>query len=56
MNEENQREGRNEQQAVVDDAIKEITNAEIEIALRNMKNRKATGPDNLPIEVHLWKS
>ena len=54
MNEENPREGRNEQQAVVEDAITEITSAEIEMALRNMKNGKATGPDNLPIEV--WNS
>ena len=34
--------------------IREITSAEIEMALRNMKNGKATGPDNLPVEV--WKS
>ena len=31
-----------------------ITNAVIEMALRIMKNGKATGPDNLPIGV--WKS
>ena len=54
MNEENPREGRNEQQAEVEDDITEITSAEIEMALRNMKNGKATGPDNLPVEV--WKS
>ena len=54
MNEENPREGRNEQQAEVDDDITQITSAEIEMALRNMKNWKATGPDNLPVEV--WKS
>ena len=51
MNEENPREERNEQQAVVEDCITEITSAEIEMALRNMKNGKATGPDNLPVEV-----
>ena len=34
--------------------ITEITSADIEMALRNMKNGKATGPDNLPVEV--WKS
>ena len=28
--------------------------AQIEMALRNMENGKATGPDNLPVEV--WKS
>ena len=44
------REGRNEQQAVVEDAITEITSAEIEMALRNMKNGKATGPDNLRVK------
>ena len=54
MNEENPREGRNEQQAEVEGDITEITSAEIEMALRNMKNGKATGPDNLPVEV--WKS
>ena len=53
MNEENPREGRNEQQAEVEDDITEINNAYIEMALRNMKNGKATGPDNLPVEV--WK-
>ena len=54
MNEHNPREGRNEQQAEVEGDITEITSAEIETALRNMKNGKATGPDNLPAEV--WKS
>ena len=54
INEENPREGRNEQQAEVEGDITEITSAEIEMALRNMKNGKATGPDNLPVEV--WKS
>ena len=54
MNEDNPRQGRNEQQAVVEDDVTEITSAEIEMALRNMKNVNATGPDNLPVEV--WKS
>ena len=54
MNEENPGEGRSEQQAEVEDDITEITSAYIEMALRNMKNVKATGPDNLPVE--LWKS
>ena len=54
MNEENPRQGRNEQQAEVEDDITEITTAEIEMALRNMKHWKATGLDNLPVEV--WKS
>ena len=51
MNKENPRKERNEQQAVVEDAIREITSAEIELALRNLANGKAIGPDNLPIEV-----
>ena len=38
----------------MEDDIKEITSAEIEMALRNTKNGKAAGPDNLPVEV--WKS
>ncbi len=54
MNEENPREGRNEQQAEVEGDITEITSAEIEMALRNMKNGKAIGPDHLPVGV--WKS
>ena len=51
MNEENPREGRNEQQAGVDDDITEITSAEIEMAARNINSEKATGPDNLPVKV-----
>ena len=54
MNEENPREGRNKQQVVVEDDITEINSADIEMALRNTKNGKATGPDKLPVEV--WKS
>ena len=54
MNEDNPREGRNERQAEVEVDITEITIAEIKMAIRNMKNGKATGTDNLPIEV--WKS
>ena len=47
MNEENPAEGRNEQQAEVEDDITEITSAEIEMALRNMKSGKATGTGKL---------
>ena len=36
------KEGRNEQQAEVEDAITEITSADIEMALTNPKNAKAT--------------
>ena len=46
MSEDNPREGRNEQQAEVDDVITEITSGEIEMALRNMKNVNVTGPDH----------
>ena len=35
----------------MEDAITNITSASIEMALRKTKNGKATGPDNLPIEV-----
>ena len=42
MNEENPREGRNEQQAEVEDDITESTSADTEMALRNMNNGKAT--------------
>ena len=38
----------------MEDAITEMTGAEMEMALRNTKNGKATGLDNLPVEV--WKS
>ena len=50
----NPNEGRNEQQSELEDAITEITGAEMEMALRNSKNGKATGLDNLSVEV--WKS
>ena len=46
MNEDNSREGRNEQQAEVEDDITEIASAEIEMSLRKMKSGKSTGPDN----------
>ena len=51
LNEEHPTEGRNEQQAEVEDDIREITSADIEMGLRNTKNGKAAGPDNLPVEV-----
>ena len=38
----------------LEDDITEMTSAEIEMALRSMKNGKSTGSDNLPVEV--WKS
>ena len=54
MNEEDPREEWKEQQSEAEDDITEITSAEIEMALRNTKNGKATGHDNLRVEV--WKS
>ena len=38
----------------MEDDITVIASAEIEMALRNMKNGKATEPDNLHVDV--WKS
>ena len=45
MNEENQREGRNEQQAEVDNGITDINSEQIDMVLRNINNWKAIGPD-----------
>ena len=48
MNEENPIEGRNEQQAEVEDDITEITSAELEKALRTTNNwKEATGSENV---------
>ena len=38
----------------MEDDITEITSADIEMTLRNLKNGKPTGSDNLPVEG--WKS
>jgi len=54
MNEENPRESRQETQRVVEKRTSEITSEEVEKAMKKMKNGKAVGPDNLPVEV--WKS
>ena len=40
-----------ETEGEVEDDITETTSADIEMAVRNMKNGKATGPDNIAIEV-----
>jgi len=53
MNEENPREAREEVQEYNLDEIEAFTEAEVRSALKKMKNGKAVGPDNLPIEV--WK-
>ncbi|XP_069970999.1 uncharacterized protein PF3D7_1120000-like [Penaeus vannamei] len=54
MNEENPRKSRKETQRVVEKRPSEITSEEVENAMKMMKNGKAVGPDNLPVEV--WKS
>ena len=51
-----EKEEMNSKHAEVKDDIIEITTAEIEMALRRMKNGKATGPDNLPVTHSLiWR-
>ena len=50
MNEENPRE-LDEVQVEVHTEVANITCSEIEKALKKMKNGKAVGPDNLPVEV-----
>ncbi|KAK4309954.1 hypothetical protein Pmani_018421 [Petrolisthes manimaculis] len=53
LNEENERylrgDGEQNEQEVAD-----ITRLEVELALKKMKNGKATGPDEIPVEV--WKA
>ena len=51
MDENNQAEIRKEQQVEVDDDFTEITSTRVEKARREMKNGKATGPHNQPVEV-----
>jgi len=53
MNEENPREQRQAIQVVNSEDMTTITVDEVKRALKKMKNGKAVGPDNLPIEV--WK-
>ena len=53
MNEENPREAREEVQEDNLDEIEASMEADVRSALKKMKNGKAVGPDNLPIEV--WK-
>ncbi|XP_061649478.1 band 4.1-like protein 5 isoform X3 [Phyllopteryx taeniolatus] len=53
MNEENEREGRVEEPSVVDQEVAMIGKGEVRKALKRMKNGKAVGPDDIPVEV--WK-
>ena len=53
MNEENERELRVEEVTAVDQDVAKIGKAELRRALKRMKNGKAAGPDNIPVE--LWK-
>ena len=53
MNEENER-GLTEREEVVEGPIDCVSIGEIRAVLRKMKNGKATGPDEIPVEI--WKS
>ncbi|XP_063597228.1 uncharacterized protein LOC134773912 [Penaeus indicus] len=50
LNEENTREAREEEQAENLEVVEAITEDEVKRVLKKMKNGKAVGPDNLPIE------
>ena len=52
MNEENNRDPRTEEAEVVKEEVNSVSR-EVKNALRRMKNGKAVGPDELPVEV--WK-
>ncbi|KAK3541761.1 hypothetical protein QTP86_003520 [Hemibagrus guttatus] len=53
MNEENEREKRVEGVNSVEQKVDKIRKDEVRKALKRMKNGKAVGPDNIPVEV--WK-
>ena len=53
LNEENERVRREEDPEVYKREVKAITEDEVALALNKMKNGKAVGPDNIPVEV--WK-
>ncbi|KAG7470479.1 hypothetical protein JOB18_047048 [Solea senegalensis] len=53
MNEENEREQRVEEVTTVNHEVAEISKDEVRGALKRMKNGKAVGPDDIPVEV--WK-
>jgi len=52
MNVENEREHRSIQ-PLEGEPVERITETEVKVALRKMKNGKSVGPDNIPAEV--WK-
>ena len=53
MNEENNRDSRTEEPEVVNEEVNCVTREEVKNALRRIKKGKASGPDELPVEV--WK-
>ncbi|KAG7497869.1 hypothetical protein JOB18_045303 [Solea senegalensis] len=53
MNEENEREQRVEEMTTVNHEVADISKDEVRGALKRMKNGKAVGPDDIPVEV--WK-
>ena len=53
MNEENNRYSRKEEAEVVNEEVNCVSREEVKNALRRMKNFKAFGPDELPVEI--WK-
>ena len=53
MNEENNRDPRTKEPEVVNEEISCVSRKEVKNALRRMKQGKAAGPDELPVEV--WR-
>jgi hypothetical protein len=51
MNEENERERREEEVTVLNQEVAAINKDEVRQALKRMKSGKALGPDNIPVEV-----
>ncbi|KAL7867553.1 hypothetical protein SRHO_G00089370 [Serrasalmus rhombeus] len=50
MNEENERERRTTGGEIVDQEVQRISKVEVRAALKRMKNGKAVGPDDIPVE------
>uniref|UniRef100_A0AAR2JL50 ribonuclease H n=1 Tax=Pygocentrus nattereri TaxID=42514 RepID=A0AAR2JL50_PYGNA len=53
MNEENERERRTTGGEIVDQEVQRINKVEVRAALKRIKNGKAVGPDDIPVEV--WR-
>ena len=51
MNEKNDKEPRTEEAEVANEEVSCVCREEVKNALRRMKKGKATGPDELPVEV-----